>query len=164
VDADDSNRLLAPEVVDNNPAKMIFKNNSAQEFDKTFGLHIYEHILFRPLFADAAGPKHKFLKLYYGDAGTASAKGIITDPYSMKATVVVPGWLNISARMEFRSFVEQKIRMEMPAHVALKICWIDPPKCGKWKQNLKNLLTASMTFSSPPTLLWKRSSLPTGQP
>ena len=140
VDADDSNRLLAPEVVDNNPAKMIFENNSAQGFDKTFGLHIYEHILFRPLFADAAGPKHKFLKLYYGDAGTASAKGIITDPYSMKATVVVPGWLNISARMEFRSFVEQKIRMEMPAHVALKICWIDPRQMWEMETKFKKFV------------------------
>jgi len=125
VDSDNVNRLLAPEVVDNNPLKMIFKNNSGDDFNKTFGLHIYEHILFRPLCNDSISPEQEFLKLYYG-TGSAGCDDIIKDPYSMKATVVVPGWLHISGRMEFRRFVEQKIRMEMPAHVAVKICWIDP--------------------------------------
>jgi len=119
-------RYYAPEVINITPTTIYFKDNRNFPFNETFGFHIYEHIIFRPLYDDSINPKQEFLKLYYGDMSDASANLIVKDPYSMKATVAVPGWLTISGRMEFRKFVEQKIRMEMPAHVALKICWINP--------------------------------------
>jgi hypothetical protein len=51
---------------------------------------------------------------------------IVEDPYSMYITIAVPGWLNISGNLEFRKFVEKIIRMEIPAHIAAKICWLNP--------------------------------------
>ena len=149
VNANNVNRLLAPEIVTDNPDKIIFKNNSKEDFNKTFGLHIYEHILFRPLYSDTISPKQEFLKLYYGNIFDANIDKIIKDPYSMKATVVVPGWLNISGRMEFRRFVEQKIRTEMPAHVALKICWINPRQMFEMETNYEAFITQLNKLFSP---------------
>lgn len=141
VDSINMNRILAPEISSNVAGKIIFKNNSIDTFDKTFGLHIYEHILFRPLYNDTVSPKQEFLKLYYGPLYEANSDKIIKDPYSLKATVVLPGWLAISGRMEFRRFVEYKIRMEMPAHIGLKICWINPRQMMEIESNYTAFIT-----------------------
>lgn len=47
------------------------------------------------------------------------------DPYSFRFTVVLNGEEGLAAKgLEFRRFAEQTIRMEAPAHLALKICWV----------------------------------------
>ncbi|MEM8527064.1 MAG: hypothetical protein AAGG68_20660 [Bacteroidota bacterium] len=48
-----------------------------------------------------------------------------SDPYSFRATVVLPYWTKRFQNWQFRSFVEQTLRREAPAHVYLRICWID---------------------------------------
>ena len=47
------------------------------------------------------------------------------DPYSFRATVVIPYWLPRFKDMNFRRFFEITLRKEAPAHVHLKVCWID---------------------------------------
>jgi hypothetical protein len=49
--------------------------------------------------------------------------------------------------MEFRRFIEQQIRLEAPAHVALKICWLDPIKMFEFESNYKLFLEALRKFS-----------------
>jgi hypothetical protein len=95
-------------------------------FDKGFGLHIMEHILLRPLGVDKANPENlQFLSLCCCDDGKEpTANDYCSDPYSMRITVVLPGWLNLSLDMEFRKFVNTTIRSNAPAHIAVKICWI----------------------------------------
>lgn len=44
----------------------------------------------------------------------------------MKVTVVLPGWLNIVQNHQFRTIIENAVAEEFPAHIAVKICWIDP--------------------------------------
>jgi hypothetical protein len=47
------------------------------------------------------------------------------DPYSFRLTVVMNGEKGIANRgIEFRRFAERTIRMEVPAHLALKVCWV----------------------------------------
>ncbi len=47
------------------------------------------------------------------------------DPYSFRITVVLNGEEGLAARgMEFRRFAEQTIRLETPAHLGVKICWV----------------------------------------
>lgn len=48
------------------------------------------------------------------------------DPYSFKVTVVLPGWTKKLSDMDYRKFIEKTIRMEMPAHILPKICFISP--------------------------------------
>jgi len=47
------------------------------------------------------------------------------DPYSFWVSIVLPYWPERFRDMNFRRFVERTLRMEAPAHIALKICWID---------------------------------------
>ncbi len=47
------------------------------------------------------------------------------DPYSFQATVLLPYWPQRFRRLNFRSFFEKTIRQEAPAHVALRIIWLD---------------------------------------
>ena len=47
------------------------------------------------------------------------------DPYSFRLTVVLSGETGIAnSGIEFRRFAEQTIRMEVPAHLGVKICWV----------------------------------------
>ncbi|WP_017326306.1 hypothetical protein [Synechococcus sp. PCC 7336] len=47
------------------------------------------------------------------------------DPYSFWVGVVLPYWPERFRDPRFRGFIERTLRLEAPAHVALKICWVD---------------------------------------
>lgn len=47
------------------------------------------------------------------------------DPYSFRISIILPAWAGRFKDIHFRQLVEKTLRMEAPAHVALKICWID---------------------------------------
>lgn len=47
------------------------------------------------------------------------------DPYSFKATIVLPGYLPRFRNMTFRKYAEKVFREEAPSHVLLKICWVN---------------------------------------
>lgn len=99
----------------------------------TEGLHLVEHILLRPkngfiedVQAESEQQQEKLLPV--GD-GCRDANGklcpVRADQYSFRATVVVPYWPRRFRATEFRRFFERTIRMETPAHVFLRICWVD---------------------------------------
>ena len=47
------------------------------------------------------------------------------DPYSFRMTIVMNGETGLAnAGIEYRRFAEETIRMEIPAHLGLKICWV----------------------------------------
>ncbi len=48
-----------------------------------------------------------------------------SDPYSFRATVVLPYWPERFRNVSFRNFFERTIRAETPAHIFLRICWVD---------------------------------------
>lgn len=94
---------------------VVFVDNRKTDYHKTFGLHIYEHILL------LAGNEGAFLYQY-----EEGSRKYVKDPYSMKVTVALPGWLDVAQDYQFRDVVERVIAEEFPAHIAVKICWIDP--------------------------------------
>lgn len=47
------------------------------------------------------------------------------DPYSYRLHVVLPAYAGRFRNMDFRRFVEETIRLETPAHILPKICWVD---------------------------------------
>ena len=57
--------------------------------------------------------------------GDGSVCTISSDPYSFRATVVLPYWPERFRNVSFRNFFERTIRAEAPAHVFLRICWVD---------------------------------------
>ncbi len=102
----------------NSPNVVLAKPVYAKDYDyeRTFGLHILEHILFLPQSID----RNTFLELSVSE----DSNEIVEDPYSFHVTVVLPGWLSFSQNLDFRKYVEKIIHEEMPAHVLTKICWI----------------------------------------
>lgn len=118
------NLRLAPPVVktyvgSKGEVKRFFRDNRKDGYEKTFGIHIIEHLFLLP-----AGrlEKDNFLCLAVADDNMA----LVDDPYSLRATVLIPGWLDICQNMSFRQFVEETVLAEFPAHIAAKICWVDP--------------------------------------
>lgn len=97
----------------------------AKKIETTEQIFIVEHVLLRPRnkpgayfpdgdpLLDICLPKD--CNLQCGDE----------DPYSFRFTVVLNGEDGLANKgMEFRRFAEQTIRMEAPAHLGVKICWV----------------------------------------
>ncbi len=56
------------------------------------------------------------------------------DPYSFRLTIVMNGEKGIAnSGIEFRRFAEDTIRMETPAHLGLKICWVSSDQLAKFE-------------------------------
>ncbi len=129
--------------------KIEITDNRFANFDKTFGLHILEHILLRPLYKTAFAPLTKLLPLCGDGSNNQHADCLLPDNYSMQMTIVAPGWLAISNNMDFRAFTENLIRLEVPAHVALKICWLDPALMFVFEKTTEELFKQMKKIKDP---------------
>ncbi len=83
------------------------------------GIFLIEHILLRPDVTAESVPLGQFIQLCEGDCEGCNP----VDPYSYRVTVVLPGWAYRFADSDFRNFLENLIRKELPAHVLARICW-----------------------------------------
>jgi hypothetical protein len=102
------------------------------------GFHLVEHLLLRPKNEDAALP------LIGRDCPDTEERISFdqADPYSFRATVVVPYWPKRFRKIEFRSFFERTLRMETPAHVYLRICWVDARHMRSFERAYRRWLRA----------------------
>lgn len=80
-----------------------------------------EHILLRP-FNNKVFTDDDLLTVCLNDDCDDIANN---DPYSFKATIVLPGYLSRFKNLIFREYAENIFRQEAPAHVLLKICWVN---------------------------------------
>ncbi len=81
------------------------------------GFHLVEHLIVRPS-KDADPLLSVCLDGNCDHCGDE-------DPYSFKVSIVLPFWLKRFTNMHFRNYMESLFRSEAPAHVFLKICWVD---------------------------------------
>jgi hypothetical protein len=116
----------------------LFDNQAAQEriaglidyFTNEFrpeGLYVLEHILLRPDFPPAGEP---FLPVCIDTSGSYCPP---VDPYSFRLTVVLPGYGMRLRDKHFRRFAERIIRMETPAHVLPRICFVSEEMMKKFE-------------------------------
>jgi hypothetical protein len=99
------------------------------------GFHLVEHLLLRP----RSAPDDDLLAVCT-DADCEACIGM-ADPYSFRATVVVPALVGRFANYDFRRFVERTLREQAPAHVHLKVCWVDDEDLRRFEQAYGNWLT-----------------------
>jgi hypothetical protein len=85
-----------------------------------------EHILLRP-----RHPGAPLLSIGLDENCTPAAA---EDPYSFRVSAILPYWPNRFRAMEYRHFVERMLHQEIPAHVSLKICWVDELQMLAFKQ------------------------------
>lgn len=95
-----------------------------------------EHILLRP-FPHLADDTEDLLSVCLKDDCKDEANN---DPYSFKATIVLPGYLSRFRNIAFRRYAEQIFRQEAPAHVLLKICWVNSGDMWDFQEAYKNWL------------------------
>ncbi|MBX2826903.1 MAG: hypothetical protein KTR22_01995 [Flavobacteriaceae bacterium] len=79
-----------------------------------------EHILLRPLVEDDLTDDDLLTVCLNDDCFSEDHN----DPYSFKATMVMPGWLARFRNRYFREYAERIIRQEAPAHTMIKVCWV----------------------------------------
>jgi hypothetical protein len=107
---------------------------------------VVEHLLLRPKFlGDALYP------VYSDNSCNLCAE---KDPYSFRLTFVMPGWTApYNTNMEMRRFAERTIRQETPAHLIVKICWVD--NIGLLKRGISILETLVDILGKNDTILNK---------
>ena len=89
------------------------------------GMYLIEHILLRPDVTTTSASEDSFLPICSKRSADTCEP---LDPYSFRLSIVLPGWTVRFGNIEFRRFVEDLIRRELPAHILAKICWIGYPK------------------------------------
>jgi len=84
------------------------------------GMFLVEHILLRPDISNNDAPLDEFMPICTDNCTSCQP----VDPYSYRISVVLPGWTYRFANPDFRNFMEELIRKEIPAHILARICWI----------------------------------------
>ncbi len=85
------------------------------------GMFLLEHILLRPDFElETDKAINQFMPVCTKSGETCEP----VDPYSYRVTIILPGWTYRFANIEFRRFMENLIRAELPAHILARICWV----------------------------------------
>lgn len=130
----DSKKELHPKICSETDKEVIFEDNRKASCAEAFGLHVYEHQLLVP--------KEINVGNFFYQYKSEDSKEYATDPYSMKVTVALPGWLDIVQNAQFRDIVEAAILEEFPAHIAVKICWINPLQMLQLEREYKTFLSA----------------------
>ena len=70
------------------------------------------------------------------------------DPYSFYMTVALPFWPSRFLNPNFRTFFEESIRRESPAHVWVNILWLSPQQMQEFECAYKDWLTAKTGLAS----------------
>jgi len=107
------------------------------------GLHLIEHILLRPV--EIAPPDKPFdlMQVCLHNCGCPCEE----DPYTFRASVVLPYWPAHFDNMAFREYFENKIREEAPAHIMLKICWLNNELMRTFELRYKKWIEALAAYS-----------------
>lgn len=101
---------------------------------------IIEHLLLRPRLIH----RDKLLPVYQieDDHGNDICCPGNNDPYSFIVSVVLPSWPARFRNLDFRRYVEERIRLETPAHIFPKICWVTQETMTALNQSLTHWKTA----------------------
>ncbi|WP_221392540.1 hypothetical protein [Dyadobacter sp. NIV53] len=105
------------------------------------GMYLLEHILLRP--------RNNLYKLMRVCLGKDCTDCCDDDPYSFRATVILPFWPERFRNMYFRQYAEEIMRTEAPAHVSLKICWVSNVDMHRLEVAYRAWLDAMQLYATP---------------
>jgi hypothetical protein len=85
------------------------------------GFYLIEHILTLPYDKKKIGDINNCLPICLDkDCFTCGT----VDPFSYQVSIIFPGYTTRFASIDFRRYMENLIRTELPAHIMPKICWV----------------------------------------
>ncbi|HED38287.1 MAG TPA: DUF1508 domain-containing protein, partial [Ignavibacteria bacterium] len=125
-----------------------YMNDSMLECE---GVYLVEHILLRPRTI-----KDRLMKVCV-EKSCKSCSGF-KDPYSFRVTTVVPYWPERFRNFDFRRYFESTIRMEAPAHVHVKVCWVTKEQMIKFEKAYRNWLKEISKHQPNKNLLSKKQN------
>lgn len=86
------------------------------------GMFVIEHLLLLPpALPEMSTPPNCFLPI----CTDPDSHCCDTDPYSFRLSIVLPAYATRFLNLDFRNYCERQIRIETPAHLLPKICWIN---------------------------------------
>jgi len=103
------------------------------------GLFVVEHILLRP------HPESDAFLPVCTEPGCIECED--SDPYSFRVSIILPAYSKRFADIDFRRFAEKTIRLETPAHVLPRICWISQEQMGEFEKGYHKWLQCRATGS-----------------
>lgn len=89
-----------------------------QEYSNAEGFHLIEHNLLR-----RRGTGDPYLPIQINKNDSCDCVEV-HDPYSFHLSIILPSWPKRFQNLRFRQFVEETLRIEAPAHIQAKICWL----------------------------------------
>ncbi len=113
---------------------------------KLEGMYVVEHILLRPNFNTPKTKTNVFLPVCIESNGEHCRP---LDPYSFRITIVLPGYGMRLRNKYFRQFAERLIRMETPAHVLPRICFVNEEYMKKFEKAHKTWLDERENSKDP---------------
>lgn len=72
------------------------------------------------------------------------------DPYSYRVSVVLPGYTTRFRKVDYRRYLENIIRSELPAHVLARICWVSQEQLADFEKHYKQWLKARTAICAKP--------------
>ncbi|WP_109302616.1 hypothetical protein [Aquimarina sp. AU474] len=84
------------------------------------GLFLVEHILLRPDVKQIDVDEKSFIPVCADTCENCEP----VDPYSYRVSIILPGYTYRFADTDFRNYMENVIKQEIPAHVIARICWV----------------------------------------
>jgi hypothetical protein len=119
------------------------------------GMYVIEHILLRPDVQNLNANADIFMPVCV----EPDCKGCDPlDPYSFRISIILPGWTERLGETDFRIFLDRLIRLETPAHILPRICWIGKDQMEDFEKVYKEWLT--FRFNNPkkqaPDILLKK--------
>ena len=72
------------------------------------------------------------------------------DPYTFHVSVYLPYWPERFNSLTFRTYFEQTIRTEAPAHIMVKVCWLDNTQLRELELSYKRWMEALQQFAFSP--------------
>lgn len=95
------------------------------------GIFLVEHLLLKPMQEDAAyaavseeTEETYEIGEFLGFCADDYPECNCIDPYSFRVSIILPGYTYRFANKDFRDYLENLIRQELPAHILAKVCWI----------------------------------------
>jgi len=117
----------------------IFAAEFAKKCNNPIGLHLLEHILLRP-----RNNNFDLVEVCLHNSDCFCA----IDPYTFRTSVVLPYDAGHFDNMAYRQYFEEKIREEAPAHIMLKVCWLNNDLMRRFEIAYKNWIETLAAFSS----------------
>jgi hypothetical protein len=106
------------------------------------GMLLIEHLLLRPRTSD-----YKLMHVCLDKDCEFCGE---EDPYTYRASVFLPYWTEQFNNMNFRSYFENMIRTEAPAHIMLKVCWISNEQMCQLELDYKRWINALAYYTHTP--------------